>query len=191
MSREFSLLVEGKEESDEDEDDAILHFMFSWEVRKKKIRSFLIWNTINVIVLTYLSYLIATYGDRSDHCISELIFFLLGYLVIHVCHLLKRCILIGIWLKAKDPTYYEFLMNLTFFFFVFLPEVGWYIYGNTFLYSKQIKECRKASNEAWILWAFSLKIVIFGYIVIALALGTLIFLIGTYFVFRSWALDEQ
>ena len=93
-----------KEESEEDEDNAILHFMFSWEVRKKKIKSFLLWNTLNLIVLTYLIYLIASYGHRSDHCISTLTVFLVGYLVIHVCHLLKRFTLIGLWWKAKDPT---------------------------------------------------------------------------------------
>ena len=105
MSRRFSEAVIAIE--DLEEDDAILHFMFSKEVRKKKIRSFLIWNGINLCILIYVSYLIASYWHRWDHCIATLSFWLVGYLVIHTCHLLRRFTLIGLWWKAKDPTIYE------------------------------------------------------------------------------------
>ena len=82
-------------------------------------------------------------------------------------------------------------MNLIFFFIVFLPELGWYVYGNTFIYSEHIKECRKAEPAAKKLWLFSLKVILFGYIVLAIALGTFIFLIGAYFVFKSWSAGEE
>ena len=116
--------------------------MFSKEIRKKKIRSFLIWNIINIGILIYVSYLIAAYWDRWDDCIGTLSFWLVGYLVIHTCHLIRRFTLVFFWWKAKDPTIYEVQVNLIFFFVVFLPEVGWYIYGNTFIYSKKTEECR-------------------------------------------------
>ena len=59
MSRRFSEAVGAADNLEED--DAILHFMFSWEIRKKKIRSFLIWNLVNLIILAYVIYIIEAY----------------------------------------------------------------------------------------------------------------------------------
>ena len=133
MSRRFSEAVGAADNLEED--DAILHFMFSKEIRKKKIRSFLIWNLVNLIILAYVIYIIEAYWQQWDECIGQLSFWLCGYLVIHSCHLIRRFVLIGFWWKAKDPTVPEVQVNLFFFIFIFMPEVGWYIYGNTFIYN--------------------------------------------------------
>ena len=135
MSRRFSEAVNAKDNLEED--DAILNFMFSKEIRMGKIKSFLIWNLVNVCILIYVIYLIAAFWQKWDDCIKQLSVWLFGYLLIHSAHLIRRFTLIGLWWKAKDPTEFEIKVNLIFFFFVFLPEVGWYIYGNTFIYNSE------------------------------------------------------
>ena len=81
-------------------------------------------------------------------------------------------------------------MNLFFFVFVFLPEVGWYIYGNTFIYTSELAECRREKPEEMKLWRLSLVLIIQGYIVMLIALGVILFASGAYFMYKSWSAEE-
>ena len=122
--------------------------MFSKEVRRKKIYSLLAWGIINLILAIYIGFLIAKYWSHWSHaCIGQLSFWLVGYLVIHVAHLIRKVILIFFWWKGKDPTILEVQLNLYFMCFVFIPEIGWYIYGNTFIYDNEEAECREDHPE--------------------------------------------
>ena len=161
--------------------------MFSKEIRMGKIRSFLVWNLFNLVILFYVTILIGVFWQQWDKCIRELSTWLIGYLFIHSLHLVRRFILIGFGWKAKDPTLYEVQVNLFFFVFVFLPEVGWYIYGNTFIYSKHEFECRQENPEEWKLWFLSLVLIIQGYIVMLVALGVILFASGAYYMYRQWS----
>ena len=145
---------------------------------------------MNLLILIYVIYLIEAFWKKWDECIGELSFWLLGYLIIHSLHCLRRLVLIGFWWKAKDPTMLEVQVNLFFFVFVFLPEVGWYIYGNTFIYGAELAECRREKPEEKRLWMLSLVLIIQGYIVMCIALGVLIFASGAYFVYKAWSKEE-
>ena len=68
MSRRFSEAVNAKDNLEEE--DAILHFMFSKEIRMGKIKSFLIWNVVNMCILIYVMYLIAAFWQKWDDCIK-------------------------------------------------------------------------------------------------------------------------
>ena len=68
MSRRFSEAVNAKDNLEED--DAILNFMFSKEIRMGKIKSFLIWNLVNICILIYVMYLIAAFWQKWDDCIK-------------------------------------------------------------------------------------------------------------------------
>ena len=162
--------------------------MFSPEVRRRKIISFVIWGLINLAIAIFIAYLIARYWKHWSHgsCIGELSFWLIGYLVIHVAHLIRKVFLIFFWWKAKDPTIQEVQFNIFFGILVFLPEIGWYIYGNTFIYDSAEKECRTLHPEVETLWRLSLLLIIYGYLLMLMLLGIIIFGIGAYCLYRSW-----
>ena len=108
MSARFSEAVRKGGDDHLDDGDAILHLMFSEEVRRKKIISFIAWGLINLTLAIYIGYLIGRYWYHWGHaCIGQLSFWLIGYLVIHVAHLIRKIILICFWWKGKDPTILE------------------------------------------------------------------------------------
>ena len=67
-----------------------------------------------------------------------------------------------------------------------MPEIGWYIYGNTFIYDSAEKECRTLHPEVETLWRLSLLLIIYGYLLMLMLLGIIIFGIGAYCLYRSW-----
>ena len=72
-------------------------------------------------------------------------------------------------------------------FFVFLPEIGWYIYGNTFIYNEEEKECRQEHPEVKTLWRLSLVLIIYGYVLMFLLLLIICFATGAFCLYRSWS----
>ena len=46
-----------------------------------------------------------------------------------------------IWIKAKDPTMQLTRIRIFFHMWIYLLEAVWFIYGNTFIYSDDIKAC--------------------------------------------------
>ena len=103
--------------------------MFTPEVRRKKVVSFLSWGVINLLLSGYIIFLIVKFWSHWSHgqCIAQLSVWLIGYLVIHLAHIIRKIVLVCFWWKGKDPTILEVQLNLFFGIFVFLPEIGWYI----------------------------------------------------------------
>ena len=78
-------------------------------------------------------------------------------------------------------------LNLWFGFFVFLPEIGWYVYGNTFIYSREEAECRMDHPEVERLWQFSLALIIYGYLHMLLLFFVILFGLGAFCLYKSWS----
>ena len=190
MSRRFSEAVQTNDHLDDKH--AILHLMFTSEVRRRKMCSFALWGLINVILAIYIIFLLARYWNHWGHsCIGELSSWLLGYLLIHICHIIRKSVCICLWWKAKDPSIQEMQINVFFILFVFLPEIGWYIYGNTFIYNKEEKECREENPEVKQLWLLSLILIGYGYLLMIFFLGIICFAAGAYCLYKSWANLER
>ena len=75
---------------------------------------------------------------------------------------------------------------------IFLAEAAWIIYGNTFIYSQEIKDCTissssflKKNDEIDSLRITTLILIIYGYLLLLVILGLIIFYIGAYFGFKS------
>ena len=60
MSARYSEAVRSNS-SDLDQSDAILHVMFTQEVRQRKCRSFILWALINLLICTYILILIGVF----------------------------------------------------------------------------------------------------------------------------------
>ena len=73
---------------------------------------------------------------------------------------------------------------------VFIVEAGWIIYGNTFIYTAELAECRKEKPDEKRLWMLSLVLIIQGYIVMLIVLGVILFASGAYFMYKSWSAEE-
>ena len=75
---------------------------------------------------------------------------------------------------------------------VFLAEAAWIIYGNTFIYSQEIRDCTissssfiKINDEIDSLRITTLILIIYGYLLLLVILGLIIFYIGAYLGFKS------
>ena len=56
-------------------------------------------------------------------------------------HSIRTIVLLAIWRSAVDPPYQQIKMEVFFGVWIFLMEAGWIIYGNTFIYSDEIRNC--------------------------------------------------
>jgi hypothetical protein len=116
--------------------------IYTKEVRNTKIRNYLIWGAINAGICSYVFFLLFLFrGSWSIHCVRKLNIWLLIYLIIQGCHLLRTIILIFIWRKAKDPSVSWIKLDMYFGLWVFLAEAALIIYGNTFIYDEEFKSC--------------------------------------------------
>ena len=60
------------------------------------------------------------------------------YLIFQLMHLIRKLILIRIWGVAKDPTIAQTKVDLIAIVILVIPEIIWYIYGNTIVYSGEM-----------------------------------------------------
>ena len=75
---------------------------------------------------------------------------------------------------------------------VFLVEAGWIIYGNTFIYSNEIKNCDATSlielgrsDDVSSLRITTMVLIIYGYLLLLGILLLVCFYAGAYFGFKS------
>ena len=54
--------------------------------------------------------------------------------------------IIAFWKKAVDPSIAQIKIEIFYGIWIFLIEAAWIIYGNTFIYSEQIKDCDESFN---------------------------------------------
>ncbi len=122
----------------------------------------------------------------SQQCIHELSWWLCGYTYIQGAHILRQLLLIYIWAKSPDPTLAQTKVDVLFFLIVILPEVGWYIYGNTFIYDAEARQCQVTEPG---LWYCCLILVIYGYLFMLYVLGVLFIGLGVYCLYKAWSTD--
>jgi len=118
--------------------------MFPIKIRHKQVKWYLALGIINVCLSIYVSILILIFWDKdmwNISCVKTLNIWLMGYLVSQALHLIRTVVIVMIWLRAKDPSFSQILAELFYGAWVFIGEAGWLIYGNTFIYSTEIKEC--------------------------------------------------
>ena len=58
-------------------------------------------------------------------------------------HILRTGMKIYIWKKLVDPPLNQIKLEFFFGFWLFLAEVAWQIYGNTFIYDENIDHCKE------------------------------------------------
>lgn len=168
--------------------------MFPPEVRQKKCCRFLLWAMINVSICAYISTLITVFWYQwKIPCIRQLSIWLCGIFFIHIAHIIRRVILACFWKYSSDPTLHQVQLDLIFFCLIFLPEIGWYIYGNNFIYSQKIIDCRDDNQEVMSthsLWVSTLVLIIYGYFYMLLLLGIVLLATTVYCLQRAWSSSQ-
>ena len=95
----------GKEFGAITSEDGELNELFSKEVRGKKIKWWLAWGALNVLLGAYMIILLFFYWDSWNiPCVKKLNVWLLVYLVINGLHLIRTGFIIYIWKKSPDPS---------------------------------------------------------------------------------------
>ena len=74
---------------------------------------------------------------------------------------------------------------------VFIAEIGWSIYGNSFIYSESNYLCRNEDSEidANALWISALILICWGYCLMVYMAAIFVFGLGLCCVYRSWNLE--
>ena len=99
------------------------------------------------------------------------------------------------WAYGKDPTALQAQLDIVFLILVFIPEIGWYIYGNTFVYSLpcqvEMSLGSVSSAEFYMLWVSSLVFIVIGYLHMALFVVILVSYICAYCVYKRQLKKED
>ena len=101
-----------------------------------------VWTLVYAGITIFLSVILAIWWNAwRVKCIRVLNKWLLVHNVLMFIHALVHFAYCFIWIWAKDPTIWLTRFRVFFHFWVYLFEAGWIIYGSTFIYSEEIKEC--------------------------------------------------
>ena len=80
--------------------------IYPMEVRKKRVRYYLIWLAINALVFAYIAVLLCIFhGSWGVGCVHKLLIWLLVYNIIQGLHIIRTFAIVCIWRKARDPSY--------------------------------------------------------------------------------------
>ena len=170
------------------DNDAVLQVIFTEEMRKKKRRNLCIWASITGVLFLYISFLLAFFWKQwTTECVRQLSIWLAVYEFIIVLQLGRALLLLHAWKVSPDPSIFQVKVDCL-WSIVFICEVGWSIYGNTFIYSSGSQYCtgtNDADIEAYYLWVSALLLICWGYCLMVYAFGILVFAFGLYCVYRE------
>ena len=129
-------------------ENGYLEEMFPWKMRVNKARWYAVWGLVNALLLAYCVVVTGKFwSDWQISCIKELDLWLLIYVIITALHLVRTIAIIFVLLKAKDPATSTIKMEAYFGVWVFLFEVVWLIYGNSFIYTDDVKNCHSGEGK--------------------------------------------
>ena len=167
--------------------------LYDEETRRKRRKTLIIWFIVNGAVSVYIAFLLWMFwGNWDIDCIRKLNVWLLVYQILQGFHAVRTLILIIVWKRAKDPPYQQIKTEVFFGGWVFLAEAGWIIYGNTFIYSEQIKSCDVDYKNIFgredvvdNLRISTMILIIYGYFLLLGILLLMCFYAGAYFGFKA------
>lgn len=166
--------------------------IFTEEIRRKKRRRLFLWLGFTSIFFIYISFLLTYfYKQWTTDCIRQLSVWLAVYEGIIVMQLARSLFLLHVWRTSKDPSLIQVQVDCA-YSVIFLIEICWSIYGNTFIYSSGSQYCTGDGSEnidAFALWVSALILICWGYCLIIYLIGIIVFATALCCIYRSWSLD--
>ena len=144
MSRRLSAQVKDRNQGEFgalEHDQAELDQQFSKEIRRNRIFYLVLWCILASFLCTYIAVLQAFFWtDKiwSVDCIKEMLVWLFVYNVTQGVHIIRAIVLIHFWRTSKDPAMKQIKLEVFFGIWLFLFEICWLVYGNTFIYDDSI-----------------------------------------------------
>jgi len=118
------------------------------------------------LIFAYISFLLAYFWRQwTTDCIRQLSVWLTVYDGIIALEFIRACILLRVWKTCSDPALLQVKIDF-FWLAIFLGEIGWCVYGNTFIYTSGSQYCtgpNETSIDAFHLWVSTLIIICWGY----------------------------
>ena len=192
ISKHYSSVLKPGEWDLNDSDD-VLQVIFTEEMRRKKRRNLASWAIFTSILFLYISFLLGFfYKQWTTECIRQLSVWLAVYDGIIIMQLIRALFLIRVWKISRDPAMIQVTIDC-FWSIVYLSEIGWSIYGNTFIYSSGSQYCTGAGDkniDAFALWVSALILIVWGYCLMLYLLGIILFAIGLCCIYRSWSIMD-
>ena len=151
------------------------------------MKSYLFWSLGNLFIGGYIAIVIFfTIGQWEMECVNDELRWLTVYLILHVLHFFRKLLLAYYWGTASDPSLCQIKINLLCVVFLFIPEISWYIYGNTIVYNSNfLQECadHKIVSDMWdfdtgTLRKMMLALIFYGYFYMLIALIIMIMVPG-------------
>ena len=126
--------------------------------------------------------IVFTVGRWDMDCVDDELRWLSVYLILHIVHFIRKLLLAYYWGTASDPSLCQIKINLLCIPFLFIPEISWYIYGNTIVYNSNfLLECadHKLVSDMWkfdtgTLRKMMLALIFYGYLYMLIALVIMI-----------------
>ena len=126
-------------------------------------------------------------------------FWLAIYNNIALLHVIRTLTLVCIWRCAKDPAMTHIKLEVFYGVWIFLLEIVWLIYGNTFIYDDKIQDCNDEIEAKSIdvdintntLRATALTLIVYGYLLFVGVVFTILFYIGAYMGYQSYAKEDK
>ena len=159
------------------------------------MRFYLIWFAANTILAIYIAVLLSIFQGSWDlGCVRKLMVWLAVYNLLAGLHMVRTLIIVCVWRKSMDPAQTQIYIELLYGMWIFLAEAAWLIYGNTFIYDEEIKDCDKTFAFKWAnvdldtttLRNTALALVIYGYLLFFVIFLVILFYIGLYFGYKSY-----
>ena len=167
----------------------MLSKLFPPEVRKQKMKSYILWGLINFALIVYMMSFILIFWNECEwneenNCIADLSWWVMVYLVIQVIHIVRKIIIVYIWKVANDPTIAQTKVDLIAIPFLVVPEIAWYIYGNTLVYREtEMALCMSHIKSDIFYWSV-ICLIIYGYIYILAFVLTILAAIAVFYYFK-------
>jgi hypothetical protein len=142
---------------------------------------------INVMILAYLVFVLIVFEKSwQTTCVKKLSIWLIVYCFIQLAHIVRQIAAICIWHRAKDPALEQTKSDVAFVILIVIPEIAWYIYGYSFIFTNDTENCRAEQNS---LWVCVLILLVYGMFFIVFCLGVMCFACGVYYVYISWSVN--
>jgi hypothetical protein len=118
---------------------------------------------------SYCVTVVAIFWNMDTDCADKLDTWLLVYTILIFLHIVRRIVLIIVWKKSLDPNVTQTQFDVFFILLVVCPELGIFIWGNTFIYSDEIEKCKNGevgnnSRHVEQLWWCVFILIIYGYL---------------------------
>ena len=144
---------------------------------------------VNIALTGYMCLLLFNFWESwKVHCIRQLNVWLLCYTLIEVLQIGRTVVKIYIWRKKRDPPGQQIKVEIFFGIWLFMLEVAWQIYGNTFIYEEEIQDCKAEYDSVFgdkesvkSLRVTCLVLIVYGYILMLGLCFLIIFYTGAYF----------